>query len=91
MSSQAPSDHSYRFSPEIISQAVCLHRPFGLSFRDTENLRAQRGITVIDILHHVVSVSSCNLTRQITKSERRKRPRVSRLGQPASGRLLQYS
>jgi len=36
----------YRFPPAIISHAVCLYYRFTLSFRDVEDLLAQRGITV---------------------------------------------
>ena len=36
----------YRFPPEIISHAVWLYFRFSLSFRDVEDLLAQRGITV---------------------------------------------
>ena len=46
MTSPAPSYHGYRFPPEIISHAVWLYHGFCLSFRDTEDLPAQRGITV---------------------------------------------
>ena len=46
MASQSPSYHGYRFPPEIISHAVWLYHRFGLSFRDTEDLLAQRGVTV---------------------------------------------
>jgi putative transposase len=46
MSSHAPSYHGYRFPAEIISHAVWLYHRFCLSFRDTEDLLAQRGITV---------------------------------------------
>ena len=46
MSSHAPSYHGYRFPPEIISHAVWLYHRFCLSFRDAEDLLAQRGITV---------------------------------------------
>ena len=46
MTSKVPSYHGYRFSPEIISHAVWLYHRFGLSFRDVEDLLAQRGITV---------------------------------------------
>ena len=46
MTSPAPSYHGYRFPPEIISHAVWLSHRFGLSFRDAEDLLAQRGITV---------------------------------------------
>jgi putative transposase len=42
----AASYHGYRFPPEIISHAVWLYHRFCLSFRDTEDLLAQRGITV---------------------------------------------
>ena len=46
MSSHAPSYHGYRFPSEIISHAVWLYYRFALSFRDVEDLLAQRGITV---------------------------------------------
>jgi hypothetical protein len=46
MDSHARSYHGYRFSPLIISHAVWLYHRFCLSFRDAENLLAQRGITV---------------------------------------------
>ena len=42
MSSQAPSYRGYRFPPEIISHAVWLYHRFSLSFRDAEDLLAQR-------------------------------------------------
>ena len=35
-----------RFPPEIISYAVCAYHRFCLSFRDVEDLLAERGITV---------------------------------------------
>ena len=46
MSSLAPSYPGYRFPPEIISHAVWLYHRFALSFRDVEDLLAQRRITV---------------------------------------------
>ena len=46
MISQTPSYCGYRFPPEIISHAVWLYHRFCLSSRDTEDLLAQRGITV---------------------------------------------
>ena len=46
MTSQPPSYHGYRFRPAIISRAVWLCHRFGLSFRDVEDLLAERGITV---------------------------------------------
>ena len=36
----------YRFPPEIIQQAIWLYLRFSLSFRDVEDLLAERGITV---------------------------------------------
>jgi putative transposase len=36
----------YRFPPEIIHQAILLHARFTLSFRDVEDLLAERGILV---------------------------------------------
>jgi len=46
MNSKSPSYDGYRFPPEIISHAVWLYRRFCMSFRDREDLLAQRGITV---------------------------------------------
>ena len=46
MTSQPPSYRGYRFRPEIISHAVWLYHRFCVSFRDVEDLLAQRGITV---------------------------------------------
>ena len=36
----------YRFPPEIIQQSIWLYLRFTLSFRDVEDLLAERGITV---------------------------------------------
>ena len=46
MTSQPPSYHGYRFPPEIIGHAVWLYHRFCLSFRDAEDLLAQRAVTV---------------------------------------------
>ena len=46
MTSDAPSYHGYRFPADIIAHAVWLYYRFSLSFRDVEDLLAQRGITV---------------------------------------------
>ena len=46
MTGQPPSYRGYRFPPEIISHAVWLYHRFGLSFRDVEDLLAERGVTV---------------------------------------------
>ena len=39
----APNDKGFRFPPEMISHAVWLYFRFSLSFRDVEELLAQRG------------------------------------------------
>jgi putative transposase len=39
------SFNRHRFSPEIIQHAVWLHSRFTLSFRDVEDLLAERGMT----------------------------------------------
>ena len=46
MTIQPPSYRGYRFPAVIISRAVWLYYRFGLSFRDVEELFAERGITV---------------------------------------------
>lgn len=46
MRTQSPDYHGYRFPPEIISYAVWLYHRFCLSFRDVEELLADRGVTV---------------------------------------------
>jgi putative transposase len=46
MNDPAPSYHGYRFPADIIAHAVWLYFRFSLSFRDVEDLLAQRGITV---------------------------------------------
>src|SRR5580700_11062929 len=40
------SYNGYRFPPEIIQKAIWLYIRFSLSFRDVENLLAERGIAV---------------------------------------------
>src|ERR1700730_2919335 len=46
MINQATRYRGYRFPSELVSHAVWLYHRFCLSFRDTEDLLAQRGITV---------------------------------------------
>ena len=46
MTNHTPSYRGYRFPPEIISHAVWLYYRFCLSFRDVEDLLAERGIIV---------------------------------------------
>ena len=44
--SQPTNYRGYRFPPDIIRQAVWLYFRFSLSFRDVEDLLAERGVTV---------------------------------------------
>ncbi len=46
MGSHPPGYRGYGCPLEIISHAVWLYHRFGLSFRDVENLLAERGVTV---------------------------------------------
>ena len=46
MTTNKPSYRGYRFPPEIISHAVWLYYRFCLSFRDLEDLPAERGVIV---------------------------------------------
>ena len=46
MSKPKPRYYGHRFPPEIISHAIWLYYRFSLSFRDIEDLLAQRGIMV---------------------------------------------
>src|SRR5215472_17644476 len=50
MSAAEPADrssyHGYRFPPEIIAHAVWLYFRFHLSFRDVQDLLAERGVIV---------------------------------------------
>ena len=46
MSNDRQRYHRHRFPPEIISHAVWLYHRFCLSFRDVEDLLAERGVTV---------------------------------------------
>jgi putative transposase len=46
MKKPTPSYHRHRFPSEIISHAVWLYHRFCLSFREVEELLAERGITV---------------------------------------------
>ena len=46
MSAEITLYRGYRFPAEIIGHAVWLYHRFGLSFRDVEDLLAERGIVV---------------------------------------------
>ncbi len=57
MKTKTPSYQRHRFPSEIISHAVWLYHRFCLSFREVEELLAERGVTV------TVLSSSMNLTK----------------------------
>ena len=46
MNTRRPRYHRHRFPPEIISHAVWLYHRYCMSFRDVEDLLAERGIIV---------------------------------------------
>ena len=73
MTNESPSYHGYRFPPEIISYAVWLYHRFGLSFRDTEDLLAQRGVTVT---HETVRRWCQTFGPQYARALRRRRGRM---------------
>ena len=73
MTSPPPSYHGYRFPPEIISHAVWLYHRFCLSFRDAEDLLAQRGITVTyETIRHWCQTFGPDYARRL----RRRRGRI---------------
>ena len=73
MTSHVPSYHGYRFPPEIISHAVWLYHRFCLSFRDAEDLLAQRGITVTyETIRHWCQTFGLDYARRL----RRRRGRL---------------
>src|SRR5213078_387534 len=44
--SRSPAPAGYRFPPEVIAVAVRWYLRYGLSYRDVEELPAERGVTV---------------------------------------------
>ena len=64
MTSQAPSYRGYRFPRESISHAVWLYHRFGLSFREVEDLLAERGVTVTYEAIRTVMPSVVHCTEQ---------------------------
>ena len=79
MTSPSPSYRGYRFPPEIISHAVWLYHRFSLSFRDVEDLLAQRGVTVsYETIRHWCQTFGLDYARQL-------RRRRGRLGDTSYG------
>src|ERR1700757_677495 len=68
----APSYKGFRFPPEIISHAVWLYFRFSLSFRDVEELLAQRGIVVT---YETVQQWCLKFGQTYANELRRRRPR----------------
>ncbi len=64
----------HRFSPEIIQHAVWLYARFTLSFRDVEDLLAERGI---DVSNETVRRWFLKFGRLVAVNLRRGRPRAS--------------
>ena len=73
MTSPAPSYYGYRFPSEIISHAVWLYYRFALSFRDVEDLLAQRGVTVT---YETIRQWCCTFGPAYARSLRRRRGRM---------------
>ena len=73
MKRDTPSYHGYRFPPEIISHAVWLYHRFGVSFREVEDLLAQRGVTAsYETIRHWCQMFGLDYARQL----RRRRGRL---------------
>ena len=69
---RVPSYHRHRFPPEIIAHAVWLYFRFALSYRDVEELLAERGI----VLTYETIRQWCRKFGQTYANElRRRRPR----------------
>jgi putative transposase len=67
-----PAYRRHRFPPEIISHAVWLYCRFCLSFRDVEDLLAQRGITVnYETVRQWCAKFSRDYARRLRRRQRR--------------------
>jgi putative transposase len=72
MHSIRASYRGHRFPPEIISHAVWLYHRFCLSFRDVEDLLAERGITVsYETIRHWCRKFGTEYARTLKRRERR--------------------
>ncbi len=68
----APTYAGYRFPPEIIAHAVWLYFRFALSYRDVEELLAERGVLVTD---ETIRRWSRTFGQTYANTLRRRRPR----------------
>jgi len=64
------SYHRHRFPAEVIQHAVWLYFRFPLSFRDVEDLLAQRGIDVSSPLVRKVWRCLCQKAQEIASTRR---------------------
>jgi transposase-like protein len=69
---QPVSFKRYRFPPDIIRHAVCLYFRFTLSFRDVEEMLAERGI---DASYEAIRCWTIKFGRLFAQNLRRSRPR----------------
>src|SRR5258707_4915733 len=67
-----PNYKGFRFPPEIVSHAVWLYFRFSLSFRDVEELLAQRGVVVT---YETVRQWCLKFGQTYANELRRRRPR----------------
>jgi putative transposase len=72
ISTTAPSYKGHRFPPEIISHAVWLYFRFSLSYRDVEEMLAERGIVVT---YETVRQWCLKFGQQYANQLRRRRPK----------------
>jgi hypothetical protein len=72
MINQSPSYSGYRFPAEIISYSVWLYYRFSLSFRDIEDLLAQRGV---EVSYETIRQWCEKFGREYASRVRRKQPR----------------
>jgi putative transposase len=68
----APSYRGFRFPAEVISHCVWLYYRFSLSFREVEEMMAQRGIT---LSHETVRQWCAKFGQTYANGLRRRRPR----------------
>ncbi len=72
MNAEAVRYHRYRFPPLIISHAVWLYHRLCLSFRDVEDLLAQRGVTVsYETVRHWCQTFGLDYARRLRRRQGR--------------------
>jgi putative transposase len=72
MNAESIRYYRYRFPPLIISHAVWLYHRFCLSFRDVEDLLAQRGVTVsYETVRHWCQTFGLDYARRLRRRQGR--------------------